>query len=275
MNIQAYIASGLIENHVLGLTSQAEAVELERMCQQYPEIQQALREAEDALANYALLHSETPPANTKNKILQTLMDGGEINQVGNGALEQIPAEQNTPVSTTKISSLTRIIAIAASVLFVSSVVFHMVKVADYQNQIHQLQQEKTDLIAQNETFMAQIQRANREITIIGDPAFKTVILDGVPGHDESRALVYWDVNSNEVYLKPDNLPALPEDKQYQLWGIVDGQPVSAGVYDAADGEQGFQQMLSFAKADMFAITIEQAGGSEHPTLDQMVVAGKT
>jgi hypothetical protein len=33
-------------------------------------------------------------------------------------------------------------------------------------------------------------------------------------------------------------------------------------------------MLVIERAEMFAITIENRGGSEQPTLDQMVVAGK-
>ncbi|MGC4058156.1 MAG: anti-sigma factor [Chitinophagaceae bacterium] len=36
-----------------------------------------------------------------------------------------------------------------------------------------------------------------------------------------------------------------------------------------------QQMKTIARAEMFAITIERKGGSPNPTLDQMVVAGKT
>lgn len=270
LNIQEYISSGIIENHVLGFTNEAEAAELESMCRQYPEVRAALHEAEETLANYAQQHRKTPPASAKEKIFRILADDGEINEEETAT----PAQPMAPMPTKKINSVTYVIAVAASVLFFASVIFHLLKVADYEQEIHRLQQEKIDLIAQNETFMAQIQKARREISVIGNPAFETIVLGGVPGHDESRAVVYWNVESNAVYLKPDKLPALPDGKQYQLWGIVDGQPINAGVYDLDDDDRPLQRMASFAKAEMFAITIEKEGGSEQPTLDQMVAAAK-
>ena len=45
------------------------------------------------------------------------------------------------------------------------------------------------------------------------------------------ATVYWDTKSKDVYLIVNNLPEPPSDRQYQLWAIVDGQPVDAGVFD--------------------------------------------
>lgn len=271
MNIQEYIASGIIENHVLGLTSPAEGAEVVKLSEQYPEVRQALHEAEEALMNYALLHGKTPPPATKDKIFQALADQGEVDGPHDvNAASGISAGAGAA----KTHRITRFLAIAASLLFVASVAFHLFRMADFRQQIRQLEQEKTDLIAQHETFMAQIQQAHQELEVIGDPAFETVILNGVPGHEDNRALVYWHTTSHEVYLKSDNLPALPADKQYQLWGIVAGTPVSAGTYDLADTQQPLQQMVSLKDVEMFAITIEPAGGSEQPTLDQMVVAGK-
>lgn len=264
MNIQDYISSGIIENHVLGLTSPAEDAELTHMSEQYPEVRQALREAEEALVSYGLLHSKTPPASAKEKILKVLADDGQIH----------PEDEDHISSQPSGNLLTRAVAIAASVLFLAAVSFHLMRIADFQRQISQLKQEKADLIAQNETFMAQIQEARHELKVVGDPAFTTVVLSGVAGHEKKRALVYWNAATHTVYLKPTDLPALPQDKQYQLWGIVGGQPVNAGIYDPPVGDPALLQMASIENAEMFAITIEPAGGSNQPTLDQMVVAGK-
>lgn len=251
---------------MLGLTSPEEDAELTRMSEQYPEVRQALREAEDALADYGLLHHKTPPASAKEEIFKALAEDGQIHSDDERQVAVSPRRSN--------NALARVIAIAASVLFLATVGLHLVRTADFRRQIRQLEQEKADLIAQNETFLAQIQEARHELEIIGDPAFRTVVLNGIPGHDGKRALVYWNATSHAVYLKPTDLPALPQDKQYQLWGIVDGQPVNAGTYDPSAGEQDMQKMASIENAEMFAITIEPTGGSDQPTLDQMVVAGK-
>ena len=39
------------------------------------------------------------------------------------------------------------------------------------------------------------------------------------------------LQSKEVYLLVNQLPTPDPDKQYQLWAIVDGNPVDAGVFD--------------------------------------------
>jgi len=69
---------------------------------------------------------------------------------------------------------------------------------------------------------------------------------------------------------PTKMDSLPGDKQYQLWAIVDGKPVSAGLIEDCNG---LCKMTNVPKASMFAITIEPKGGSAAPHLEAMVVAG--
>jgi anti-sigma-K factor RskA len=77
-----------------------------------------------------------------------------------------------------------------------------------------------------------------------------------------------------VALKVNNLPQPAADEQYQLWTIVDGSPVDMGVID-----NNFQEKLLAMKAvkgspAAFAITLEKAGGSPTPTLEEMYVMGE-
>ncbi|HEV8079376.1 MAG TPA: anti-sigma factor, partial [Chitinophagaceae bacterium] len=73
---------------------------------------------------------------------------------------------------------------------------------------------------------------------------------------------------------PTNLPQTPDGKQYQLWAIVDGKPVDAGMISTEKGIYHIQKMKSFGKAEAFAITMEKKGGSPTPTMDQMIVQAK-
>ncbi|MFN3939001.1 MAG: anti-sigma factor domain-containing protein, partial [Chitinophagales bacterium] len=77
---------------------------------------------------------------------------------------------------------------------------------------------------------------------------------------------------HEVFIVGADLPPTAADKQYQLWAIVDGSPVSAGLLDS-DSTNVLQKMASFKDAQAFAITLEPKGGSVHPTLEAMVVLG--
>src|SRR3546814_9228308 len=93
--------------------------------------------------NYALLHGKTPPPNTKDKIFQALVDQGQVG--GPQKIDDAP-RINTGTVATKAHRITRILAIAASLLFVASFAFHLFKMADFRQQIRQLEQETTDLI---------------------------------------------------------------------------------------------------------------------------------
>lgn len=97
-------------------------------------------------------------------------------------------------------------------------------------------------------------------------------LKGVESRPEMLASVYWDASRN-VYLNPKNLPQAPAGKQYQLWAIVDGKPVDAGVYDQNNPEK-IQKMKSIENAQAFAITLEKEGGSATPTMEEMYVIGE-
>ena len=69
-----------------------------------------------------------------------------------------------------------------------------------------------------------------------------------------------------------DLPQPPTDKQYQLWAIVNDQPVDLGVFDLDSTRTGILQ-LEQGQPQAFAITLEPRGGSAQPTLDQMYVSG--
>jgi anti-sigma-K factor RskA len=59
--------------------------------------------------------------------------------------------------------------------------------------------------------------------------------------------------------------------QYQLWAIVDGKPVSAGIYSEDKDSQIVLSKIENPQA--FAITLEKQGGSIVPTMENMFVIG--
>jgi anti-sigma-K factor RskA len=107
--------------------------------------------------------------------------------------------------------------------------------------------------------------------MMADPAMKMVKLPGIPGKGDNMATVFWDTKSKDVYLMANKLPKPTIGKQYQLWALVDGSPVDAGILDVA---ANVCKMKTIPKAQGFAITLENAGGSPTPTMDAMYVMGK-
>lgn len=94
--------------------------------------------------------------------------------------------------------------------------------------------------------------------LVDDPASEVVTLLDPAGAATEASVVLGATGVGYVYA--DTLPALPSDRTYQLWAIVDeGEPavISAGVLGADPDRAPFQVV---GVVTGFAITEEQAGG---------------
>ena len=261
MNIQDYISSGILETYLLGLAGEEEARELEQLCLKYPEVKAALAEAEAMMENYAQLHAITPPAAAKEQIWSALQSA----TVNPQAVESSPVQ-------TKRFKLSHYITAAAILVIVAGVPYHIYKMSKYEQEITILEQEKLQILVENKNFQARIKQASEEVEMLASAQTKSINLAGVAGHEAQQANLFL-TSKGGLFINAGSLEKLPSNQQYQLWGIVKGKPVSAGLIDQ-QGESVLQEMTSLKDVELYAITIEKHGGSIEPTLSQMVVAGK-
>ena len=71
------------------------------------------------------------------------------------------------------------------------------------------------------------------------------------------------------------LPANDLSHQYQLWALVNGKPVDLGVFDRAEADSvDMKLMKPVDLAGAFAVTLEPRGGSNSPTMSEMMVIGQ-
>jgi anti-sigma-K factor RskA len=148
----------------------------------------------------------------------------------------------------------------------------------YYNQWRSTDSELSNLIAQNLELATNFNQVNNDldnlredVAVLVSPEYRRIILAGTDNAPDASAVIYWNAQQEKVFLNTTAMTTLPSDQQYQLWALVDGQPIDAGVFDAASGT--FQIMKNIGQADAFAVTIEPKGGSESPTLSTMQVLG--
>ncbi len=275
MNIQEYISSGIAEAYAAGIATSEEVREMEQMMKLYPEVEAAVREAEEAMVKYARQHAVNPPPQLKQTIWQALV--GETN---------IDEAQPTIKSTTHISIVPDVAArspwmkygLAASVaLLIASAagnVWMMNENNKVKSEVAAIAASQKVLLEEKNNALAAAEKANQEMQVLTLPKLVKINLAGVGSHADMAGMLYWDGATGDVYVDLNKMPEAPSGKQYQLWAIVDGKPVDAGMYDG-NAQVAMHKMKTIPKAEMFAVTIENAGGSPSPTLDQMVVAGKT
>ena len=92
---------------------------------------------------------------------------------------------------------------------------------------------------------------------------------GMPEGSSAEVLAFPD---REAVLVAEDLPKLEDDQTLQIWVIDDDVPHSAGTFRPEDGMVTVPVTRSLKGADVIAITVEPAGGSEKPTSEPMLTA---
>ncbi len=273
MDIENYIASGILESYALGLCSKEETAEVEKLCAQNPSVKKELEGIQDALNAYALLHASAPKEETRTAIFNTI---DQLNDRPEQNIKIHHQEKQAPVIALQKPGGLKFYLAAAVALFVMSLVINIVLFLKWQNTesaLTALNAEQTLLTENLKSNQVKLDRMSGEMALMGSPATQKVMLKAVEKHPGMLATVYWNKESKEVYLEVKVLPMPDAGKQYQLWAIVDGKPVDAGMINMEPGDSSLHKMKDFESAQAFAITLEKAGGSPAPDLEQLFVIG--
>lgn len=267
MNIQEYISTGILEAYVLGELTEAERAQVEKNVSMSPELKAELQKVEATLEAFAMKAAVKPRADVKARIMQ-----------------QIPALKKETITSqkeeTKVIEMTSQFnywkfAAAASVAFalVTSYLAY-----NYRQRWVDTQSSLDNLIAQNQQMAQDYNQVNQkldkienDLSIIENTAYTKVLMKGTANEPEALASIYWNASSEEVYLSIQELKGISKDNQFQLWAIVDGKPVDAGVFDS--DFSGLLKMKNIKGAVAFAVTVEPRGGKPAPTLETMRVMG--
>lgn len=277
MNIKEYIESGIIEQFVMGETTEEQTREVMAYAKQYPEIQFEIESAENALINLAGLNAHTPMESTREKLFDKIF-GAEENSTTIESKTEIPAAPiisiQAPMS--KQMAFNKKYLVAASIALLASAALNILlynKLKSSEDELIALNTQKQEfagiMASQKESYSQLSEQMNK----INSEDVIQVKLSGLKLIPDAKAIVYYNTQNKEVYMHINALPAAPEDKQYQLWAIVDGKPVDAGVFDADAMNTAMLKMKNSNTPTTFAVTIEKKGGSESPTMEQMVLVG--
>ena len=269
MDIKTYIESGIIENFVLGKTSQEESSILQCVMSNNAEVKNAVLEMQETIEMLATSNAVEVPGDLKSQIFGKL-DFSKITNDEEKEVKMDIVSESTNEPTIRLedeqkvgrknykniwlaaASLLLLIAFGNNILTLRKLEKNL---AESKAETVKNQQQIAFLTTQNEVILNS----------------KNIQLKGVEKHPGMLANVIWD-NKYIVHLSVENLPKAPQGKQYQLWAIVDGKPVNVGMYKDSEGKM--QEMKVIKSAQAFAITLEKEGGSEAPTMEEMYVMGE-
>jgi len=263
VDIKAYIESGIIESYVLRLTSPEETAEVESMMSAHPEIAAAVNAFELQLEQNLLANATAPAPEVKQNVFAVInsepyLTRNESNEAG-------------VVTMRKPSKFWRYLAAASILLLVGSTalnIYYYNRYSETAEKFDVLLAERTIMLAKQDAERAKYNLMDSNMQIIKDSSMRIVAMTG----RSSKATVYWNTVSKDVYVLQNSMPKAPSGKQYQLWAIVNGKPVDAGML--GDCGQTLCKMLNIPQAEAFAITLEKEGGSPVPDMKELYVIGK-
>lgn len=249
MNTTQYIASGVLEAFVIGDLTEEEGREVEANLEKYQELRDALEKIEAAYEQVLAVGAIEPDPTLRERIFKVLdkKKSDELNQKTQGRR--------------KMAGFSIVFGAAAAVVIL--VVFGYREMG-------------RSIPAHAEKTRQTLSDANKTSKpgqyVIGNPEFLEIKLKGTEGHSDLFCAIYWNKRSGEIFLLPHHLDELADANQFQLWAIVEGKPVNAGVFDDQKGVLLKMPNIQ-VRPSAFAITIEPKGGSDTPTLATMQVIG--
>ena len=277
MNIPEYIDSGILESYALGTVSDQERREVQCLSTIYPEVRQELDKLTQALENYALLHSTEPPPDLQERIRRRLTIGtpaqpvADTESVAETGAKVIPMPIHREVPTFQVAWVA---AAAVGLVLIAFAYFLISQLQTKQAYADELAQTNTRIQTEVGQLKQQQQHNSQLISLLQTPGVEAVRLAKAnPAGVQADLIVYWNKADKQVTLEVESLPALPAGKQYQLWALVGGKPVDAGVFNT-DRQQLQRTARTIAAAEAFAVTIEKTGGSPTPTLSTLLAMGK-
>lgn len=232
------------------------------------DLYQEMRSAANQLA-FNVEQAETPGV-VKQRILDQIKDSDKEDSKASASIEQISKDRESDgVDWGKLA----IAASFALLLVTLSLVFYSFNLSGELNEREQIIEQQQAQITQLQEDVGQKEEL---LAILESREVDLIIMNGMEVNPGGYGKVIWDPESQRALLQVSNLPAVPSDKDYQLWIIKNNQPISAGVFAVNDPTRDnffkIEELVDGKQpADAFAITMEPKGGMPQPTGDMYLM----
>ena len=123
-----------------------------------------------------------------------------------------------------------------------------------------LQERLSNLEANYEETASRYQQINNTNVV-------PLLLMGNEKSPSSKATAYVNHQTKEVILNAKGLRVLDKDHTYQMWADVEGEMINMGLVKT-DEDYIFLRYIDHAES--LNITIEPAGGNDHPTVENLI-----
>lgn len=277
MDLKAYMTSGMLELYVLGLASDKERLEVERLAEQYPELKKEISTIRKALDEYAKLHGVQPPDEVRQTLEKRLDDPSEL-----PAESARPVRKSAPGVERKRFRLEwkHLFAIAA-VLMTIVAIGMTVLTFDYSDRLAVAKSTNVELkedLGELQAERVELKKANtglqEKLSFLTSINTRQVRLNATRRAKGATVLIYWNDDQQRAFAQWEQLPDLPEGMKYRLWAVArrNFEPLT-DIETVASPPGEIQQVVFVPGATSFVVTMEKADGPDYPNLSRMFLQG--
>ncbi|MGC1516726.1 MAG: anti-sigma factor [Maribacter sp.] len=258
MDVQKYIASGILELYVAGILSDKENLEIAGYAKEYPEIEAEIEAIEASILE---LSRKASPG---------------VKHSFSALMEKINTEVKVITMDRKSAPLTTYLGWAASVLLAIGMFWLYQQNNALKSDVQVVEQQNDSLEQQIADTDSSLEKTKELLNTIRDKNINVIPLGGQQVSPTSYAKAYWNKEDKKVFIDAKGLPEPPEGFVYQLWSLKLSPltPTNMGLLeDFADDEYKIFSFENPNESEAFGITLEPAGGSESPNLEQLYTLG--
>ena len=270
---QTFLESSLLEEYLLGLTTPEDAAKVERMLETDADVRAEYERMQRDVEQFCNTYSQAPPADLRDFLLGDLgaHDAPQMGQTEPEPSLVTPQPDPKPVMVpvqggSNLNWMSAAAALAALIAVAAAVYLY--------NQNNELRTQLAASMEQQETIARELASIRGSLqsqqtvqTVAYHPQTETVLLRGTDKSPGLGVVAYWNRETEQSFLNVLWLPDIP-DKCYQLWADVHGEMINLGVLDPTQAP--FAPIEFKVDAESLNITIEPIGGSDHPTVTDLV-----
>ena len=255
MDKKSLLENGLLEQYLLGELNANQCEQIEYLLVSDAELKTYFDQLEQDFESIGLENAITPPELVKSQLLE------QVKTAGMDTTKVVALKKN---SNTKFY-LGIAASVAALLMFGSFWMYSQLN--EVKQQLQTVETDNTELNATIETLNTKLEESNTLYMAIVNPDTEQYILKGNASLPEAKIVSYVNHKTKSVVINTERLPELDADHDYQMWADVEGEMINMGVISK---NKNLMAMTYIDHAESLNITIEPAGGNDHPTVARLV-----
>lgn len=214
------------------------------------------------------LSPTAPPAHAKEEVMRRIAVSARVREaVGRRTTDLLRQSQARATRWVPWGIAAAVVMVALFSLFVLKL---MGTIETQHRGLLAAAEENRQLHARLVALNDELTRKTEQLNVLSAKEIHVSLMSGLKVNPVGYGKIIWDAQKGAAILHVSNLPAVPSNKDYQLWVIKNKTPLSAGVFAVKDTLSNFFKIENLAVTNpreiaAFAITLEPKGGVPQPT----------